>query len=82
MSGNAWEWCADWFASDYYGYSPVDNPAGPQGDGNVFDRRVTRGGSFSSHDFQCTVYHRSMGQHGTLLGETRLKFGQGFRLAR
>jgi len=29
MLGNAWEWCADWFADDYYKNSSHDNPTGP-----------------------------------------------------
>jgi sulfatase modifying factor 1 len=28
MCGNGSEWCWDWYASDYYVYSPVDDPTG------------------------------------------------------
>ena len=29
MHGNAWEWCADKYGSDYYAKSPTDDPRGP-----------------------------------------------------
>jgi formylglycine-generating enzyme required for sulfatase activity len=43
MAGNVWEWCADWYGSDYYKNSPDKNPMGPE-DGTS---RVLRGGGWS-----------------------------------
>ena len=41
MHGNAWEWCADRYADDYYSQSPLDDPVGASVGENV----VRRGGS-------------------------------------
>jgi formylglycine-generating enzyme required for sulfatase activity len=30
MAGNVWQFVNDWYARDYYAYSPAENPAGPQ----------------------------------------------------
>lgn len=45
MCENVHEWCADWFAADYYSVSPERNPAGP----STGTRRASRGGSWRHH---------------------------------
>ena len=45
MHGDVWEWCLDWFGSDYYKTSPERNPMGPAS--GTF--RVLRSGGLNSH---------------------------------
>ena len=72
MTGNAWQWVADWYRADQFqreakAGAPVDNPRGPQ---DSFDpsepgvplnapKRVTRGGSFLCNEDYCMSYRPS-----------------------
>jgi sulfatase modifying factor 1 len=52
LSGNVWEWCADWFDARYHLQTPPENPLCTEPTG----RRAQRGGSFLCHDSYCNRY--------------------------
>lgn len=71
MTGNAWQWVADWYRADYFqrqaGGGVIDNPGGPSDSYDPYDRsapadaprRVTRGGSFLCNVDNCLSYRPS-----------------------
>jgi formylglycine-generating enzyme len=71
MTGNAWQWVADWYRYDYFANQAargvIDNPPGPDDSYDPEDRftppgapkRVTRGGSFLCNVDYCLSYRPS-----------------------
>jgi formylglycine-generating enzyme required for sulfatase activity len=59
ITGNVWEWCSDFFSTDYYRNSPTTNPTGP----DAGEEHAIRGGSWLCSENYCVGYRVASRQH-------------------
>jgi formylglycine-generating enzyme required for sulfatase activity len=89
VSGNAWEWVADWYRPDYYNElarqgGVARNPRGPEASLDPDEpgtlKRVQRGGSFLCSEQYCTRYlvgARGRGEVSTAANHVGVRFARG-----
>ncbi|MBI3921731.1 MAG: SUMF1/EgtB/PvdO family nonheme iron enzyme [Armatimonadetes bacterium] len=74
MSGNVFEWCADWFDEKYYAKSPGRNPIGPTSG----TYRVLRGGSWATD----VAREFAAAERSSIPPDSTISYCGGFRCAK